>query len=262
MGGMDGLDLLEDIKRLSPEANVVIMTSHGTLDIAIAALKAGAYDFLTKPFENLELVVNVAKRAMQNFELIRERKSLIEHLTKSNRALKDLTRRLRELAIRAGLTGLYNHSYLIDALAGEVARATRYERTLSVIFFDVDFFKKYNDQHGHQHGDTVLRKVSQILKDNLRKTDVAARYGGEEFVIILPEASKENAHVAAEKIRKAVEDSVLHIGKGQAPTRITTSAGVATFMEDGRTASELIAKADEAVYQAKSHGRNAVRLAS
>ncbi len=208
MGRMSGLELLDEIKRLRPETLVVIMSAYVSIDSAIAALKAGAYDYLIKPFEDLELIVSVVRRAMENIALIKERNSLVVHLKKSNKALKELSRRFRDLAIRDGLTGLYNHGYLLDALAGEVARAVRYDRHLSVIFLDVDHFKQFNDQFGHQRGDMVLKQVSQILKDEIRKTDIAARYGGEEFVLVLPETSKEDAFVVAEKVRKAVQDSI------------------------------------------------------
>ncbi len=262
MGRMSGLELLDEIKRLRPETLVVIMSAYVSIDSAIAALKAGAYDYLIKPFEDLELIVSVVRRAMENIALIKERNSLVVHLKKSNKALKELSRRFRDLAIRDGLTGLYNHGYLLDALAGEVARAMRYDRHLSVIFLDVDHFKQYNDQFGHQRGDMVLRQVSQILKDEIRKTDIAARYGGEEFVLVLPETSKQDAFVVAEKIRKTVQESIANDVADEGPTTVTISAGVASYMEDGTDATELIAKADAAVYTAKNDGRNAVRLAS
>ena len=261
MGRMSGLELLDEVKRLRPETLVVIMSAYVSINSAIAALKAGAYDYLIKPFEDLELIVNVVRRAIENITLIKERNSLVEHLKKSNKALKELSRRFRDLAIRDGLTGLYNHGYLLDALAGEVARATRYDRQLSVIFLDVDHFKEYNDQFGHQGGDMVLKQISQILKGEIRKTDIAARYGGEEFVLVLPETSKENAFTVAEKVRKAVQGIANDVAD-EGPTTITISAGVASYMDDGTDAHELIAKADEAVYAAKNDGRNAVRLAS
>ena len=262
MGGMSGLELLDEVKRLRPQTLVVIMSAYVSIDSAIAALKAGAYDYLIKPFEDLELIVSVVRRAMENITLIKERNSLVVHLKKSNKALKELSRRFRDLAIRDGLTGLYNHGYLLDALAGEVARAMRYDRHLSVIFLDVDHFKQFNDQFGHQRGDMVLKQVSQILKDEIRKTDIAARYGGEEFVLILPETSKQDAFVVAEKVRKAVQESIANDVADEGPTTVTISAGVASYMEDGTDATELIAKADAAVYTAKNDGRNAVRLAS
>ena len=262
MGGMSGLELLDEVKRLRPQTLVVIMSAYVSIDSAIAALKAGAYDYLIKPFEDLELIVSVVRRAMENIALIKERNSLVVHLKKSNKALKELSRRFRDLAIRDGLTGLYNHGYLLDALAGEVSRAMRYDRPLSVIFLDVDHFKQYNDQFGHQRGDMVLKQVSQILKDEIRKTDIAARYGGEEFVLVLPETSKQDAFVVAEKVRKAVQESIANDVADEGPTTVTISAGVASYMEDGTDATELIAKADAAVYTAKNDGRNAVRLAS
>lgn len=282
MGGMSGLDLLKQIKKLHPQAHVVIMTSHGTMDSAVTALKSGAYDFLNKPFDDLELVANVARRAMQSYELIAEREKLVEMLKSRNEALQNINKAFRALtvtlknknaalenlnkafqalAIRDQLTGLFNRRYFDEAITAEVARASRYGRDLSVIFLDVDFFKKYNDQYGHQHGDIVLKKISQIIKLNIREIDIATRYGGEEFVVILPETPKDDAYTVAEKIRQSVEETAASaIGNRNAPA-ITVSAGVASLGQEIMNVHQLIAKADQAVYEAKRTGRNAVRLA-
>ncbi len=254
MGGMNGFELLDEIKQLAAETHVVIMTSHASMDSAITALKGKAYDYIIKPLEDLRLITSVARRAIENVALIKERKSLMENLKNSNE-------RLEELAIRDGLTGLYNHRHLYEALTREVARATRFNVSLSVIFLDVDFFKKYNDTYGHQSGDQVLKTISQILLDNTRQIDIAARYGGEEFVVILPGTSKDEGYLVAEKIRKAVADRHLHDPEGQPSTKVTISAGIASLGEDGTGGAELINSADQAVYQAKKAGRNTVCLA-
>lgn len=283
MGGMSGLDLLKHVKRIHADSHVIIMTSHATMDVAINALKSGAYDFLQKPFEDLELIANVARRAMQNYQLIREREKLVEMLKSrnealgnlnkafraltvalknKNEALENLNKAFKSLAIRDELTGLFNRRYFEEALSSEVIRATRYSRNLSVIFLDVDFFKQCNDRFGHQYGDLVLKKISRIVKENIREIDIATRYGGEEFVIILPETDREDSYAVAEKIRKAVENTPSDSFQGQPAAKLTISAGVATLGQDATSASELVAKADQATYQAKQHGRNAVRLAS
>ncbi len=283
MAGMSGLELLKKLKQVNADKHVIIMTSHGTMDAAVTALKAGAYDFLSKPFDDLELIINVAQRAMQNYQLVHESKRLVETLKSrnealsnlnkafkaltvtlknKNQALESLNKAFKTLAIRDELTGLFNRRYFEEALTSEVIRATRYQRHLSVIFLDVDFFKKYNDEFGHQCGDMVLRKISRILMDSVREIDIATRYGGEEFVVILPETTKQDSYATAEKIRRAVQDSPLETIAGKPPTRLTISAGVASLRDDGMDALELIAKADQAVYRAKKAGRNAVRLAS
>ncbi|MFQ5935411.1 MAG: diguanylate cyclase [Acidiferrobacterales bacterium] len=282
MGGMSGLELLKQIKKLSPQTNVIIMTSHGTMDAAVTAIKAGAYDFLHKPFDDLELVASAARRAMQSHALIQEREKLVQMLKSRNEALQNINKAFRALtvtlknknaalenlnkafqalAIRDQLTGLFNRRYFDEAIAAEVARASRYSRDLSIIFLDVDFFKKYNDQYGHQHGDMVLKKISQIVKENIRQIDIATRYGGEEFVVILPETPKADAYTVAEKIRQVVEETAASAVGSRNATAITVSAGVASLGQDSMNAHQLIAKADQAVYEAKRTGRNAVRLA-
>ena len=282
MGGMSGLDLLKQIKKLHPQTHVVIMTSHGTMDSAVTALKSGAYDFLNKPFDDLELVANVARRAMQSYELIAEREKLVEMLKSRNEALQNINKAFRALtvtlknknaalenlnkafqalAIRDQLTGLFNRRYFDEAITAEVARASRYGRDLSVIFLDVDFFKKYNDEYGHQHGDMVLKKISQIIKLNIREIDIATRYGGEEFVVILPETPQDDAYTVAEKIRQSVEETAASAIGNRNANAITVSAGVASLGQDIMNVHQLIAKADQAVYEAKRTGRNAVRLA-
>ncbi len=283
MGGISGLHLLKQLKELSTDVHVIIMTSHGTMDTAVTALKIGAYDFLNKPFDDLELIINVAHRATQNYHLIHDRKKLVatlksrnealSNLNKAfkaltvtlknkNQALESLNKAFKTLAIRDELTGLFNRRYFEEALTSEVIRATRYKRNLSVIFLDVDYFKKYNDEFGHQCGDMVLKKISRILADSVREIDIVTRYGGEEFVVILPETRKQDSYATAEKIRRAVQASPLETIAGRPPAQLTISAGVASLGDDGADASELIAKADQAVYRAKNAGRNAVRLAS
>lgn len=283
MSGMSGLELLKRVKQRDPNIQVIIMTSHGTMDAAVEAIKAGAYDFLHKPFEDLELISSAAKRAMQNYTLTVEREKLIETLKSRNEALANLNKAFKALtvtlknknaalenlnqafqvlAIRDQLTALFNRRYFDDAISSEVARATRYGRELSIIFLDVDHFKQYNDQFGHQHGDLVLKRLATIVKSNIREIDIATRYGGEEFVIILPETAKNEAYGIADKIRRAVAEGTADLSRGNPPTKVTVSAGVASLGQDGANVQQLIAKADEAVYAAKREGRNAVRLAS
>ncbi len=283
MGGISGLELLKRVKQRDKNIQVIIMTSHGTMDAAVEALKAGAYDFLHKPFEDLELISSAAKRAIQSYELTVEREKLIETLKSRNEALANLNKAFKALtvtlknknaalenlnqafqvlAIRDQLTALFNRRYFDDAISSEVARASRYGRALSIIFLDVDHFKQYNDQFGHQHGDVVLKRIATIIKSSIREIDIPTRYGGEEFLVILPETAKNEAYGIADKIRRGVAEGTADLSRGNPAGKVTVSAGVASLGEDGTTVQQLIAKADEAVYTAKREGRNAVRLAS
>ncbi|MGE5893421.1 MAG: diguanylate cyclase [bacterium] len=258
MGGMSGLQLLEKVKQLNPNTQVIIMTSHASLDSAIMAMKHGAYDYLVKPFEDISVITTVANRAADKIRLMEENQRLLEEIKKKNAELEVVNRTLKELAIRDGLTGLYNHRYFQEAFAKELIRARRYGLVFSLLFIDVDHFKHYNDAYGHPVGDNLLRSLTRVIKDRLRASDFLARYGGEEFVIILPETPKENAFTIAETIRQHIADHSFEGRETQPLGRITVSLGISTFPTDGEDGTSLIKHADEALYRAKNTGRNHV----
>jgi len=161
------------------------------------------------------------------------------------------------LSITDGLTGLYNHRHFQEQLEVEVKRGQRYDLNLSLIMIDLDHFKEFNDSYGHLEGDTLLRKIAQILKSSLRETDFVARYGGEEFAVILPETNKEGASIAAERVRRALSEQTF----GEVGAKMTVSLGVASYPDDACLRAALIRKADEALYRAKREGRNRTCLA-
>ena len=258
MGKMSGITLLQEVKRLRPDTQVIIITSNATLDTAITAIQAGAYDYLTKPFDDIALISSVARRAVEKIRLIEENKSLLEKLKRKNEELEFVNLTLKELTIRDGLTGLYNHRHFQETLAVEILRSKRHAKTFSLVFLDVDFFKQYNDTHGHLHGDAVLVALSKLLIAGLRKSDVAVRYGGEEFVLLLPETSKENAFALAGTIREKIAAHPFPGRETQPQGKVTVSMGIAAFPEDGSDSSTLLHRADEALYQAKNGGRNRV----
>lgn len=258
LGGMDGIRLLQEIKKVDPDCLVVIITSDASMETSINALRYGAYDYLLKPFEDLDLVTSVVARAIEKIHLLRENETLIESLRRGKEELEDLNLKLRELAVRDGLTGLHDHRYFQDTLATEVSRAKRHGRIFSLLFLDVDFFKRYNDVNGHLAGDSVLKTLAAIFRENQRASAAIARYGGEEFVILLPETDKEGALIVAEKIRKRVLDHLFPGEEKQPQGKLTVSIGVASFPEDGTERDALIQSADQALYKAKQNGRNAV----
>ncbi|MBU5612712.1 diguanylate cyclase [Geomonas azotofigens] len=258
MGGMSGIELLNEIKSHNPDTQVVIMTSHASLDSALTALRAGAYDYLVKPFESLDLISAVAGRAAEKARLVAQNRKLLEQLTKANRELQEANQALKEVAVRDGLTSLYNHRYFQEAFAQEVARSKRFDKRCSLIFFDVDNFKHYNDTHGHPEGDRLLKGLAQIVMSHSRACDVAARYGGEEFVLLLPETGKEGAVKAAEEMRARVAAHPFAGRESQPLGRVTVSVGVASFPEDGGEAQALLERADQYLYQAKNSGKNRV----
>ena len=165
---------------------------------------------------------------------------------------------IKELAIRDSLTGLYNFRYFRERLIEETERSQRFIHPLSLIFLDLDHFKKVNDTYGHLAGDEVLKETSSIISKNIRSIDIPARYGGEEFALLLPETGKDLALRAAERIRRLIEIHPFLGGYLPSPIKMTTSAGVATFPDDTMAPLELIKIADQALYRAKEAGRNRV----
>lgn len=162
-----------------------------------------------------------------------------------------------KLATTDGLTELYNHRYFQEQIRMQTEQAKRYDANYSLIIIDIDFFKKFNDNFGHQSGDAVLRQVAQTLKRNVRATDIVCRYGGEEMSIILPNTSKDEAIATAQKICNKVADKKFKL-VGDKETNVTISLGVATFPFDGDSATAIIEAADARLYNAKNNGRNQV----
>ena len=159
----------------------------------------------------------------------------------------------RKLADRDPLTGFYNHRFLHERLGEEVVRTQRARRPLSVLMLDLDDFKLVNDTFGHLFGDRVLTWTAELIRSTLRASDIPARYGGDEFAIILPETDADEARRAADRILEAFREHAF-VGEQRGPVPIGASIGVATFPADGRTATELIAAADAALYRVKRDG--------
>ncbi len=164
----------------------------------------------------------------------------------------------RDLADRDPLTGFHNHRSMHECLAEEVARATRGRRPLSVLMIDLDDFKSANDTYGHLYGDGVLGHVAERIRASLRVSDVPARFGGDEFSVILPEADMESARLVAQRILAALRNQP-YAPDDRRLYQVVASIGMATFPRDGRTATDLIANADAALYHAKSEGGDTVR---
>jgi two-component system, cell cycle response regulator len=168
-------------------------------------------------------------------------------------------RRLEELATTDALTRLLNRRALLERLSVECDRARRFRSQLSLLMVDLDHFKSVNDEHGHLIGDHILRQVGTMLEGAVRTIDVVARYGGEEFVLLLPETSVDGAVVFGERLRERIAAHQFDLG-GDRTFHLTCSVGVATFPSERVASTEdLFARADEALYRAKSNGRNQVR---
>ncbi|WP_114972821.1 diguanylate cyclase [Rhodoferax ferrireducens] len=173
---------------------------------------------------------------------------------------------LRQAAIRDVLTGLYNRRFFDESSQRALIRALRQQTKgdyagLALMMIDIDHFKRFNDTHGHEVGDQVLREVAQVLQSQTRGSDVAARYGGEEFTIVLADITDQLAFERAERVRQKVEQLVLH-ASGKEVVTVTISIGLSQFPTHGTTVEALLLAADRALYEAKSAGRNRVVVAS
>jgi len=229
--------------------------SIGQLDARVAASSRGdEMALLSEVFNEMAEKVQWQTEALEG--QVAER---TQQLQKTNLELETVVAQLEQLARTDGLTGLHNHRAFQEALSFELERARRTQRPLSLIMLDVDHFKAYNDTHGHPGGDSVLRLVAKLLKENLRTVDVIARYGGEEFVILLLETGGADAQLVAEKLRLAIANVDFEGAERSQPGgRLTISLGLASFPLQATTGEALLALADAALYRAKHAGRNQV----
>lgn len=421
MPGISGIELLEKIRAVSQDIQFIIMTSHASLDTAITAMRLGAYDYLHKPFEDLEDVVKTVDRTIEKLFLQYENEQLLAELETKNKALSQLNTRIsqekeevllinnlmakmskargiseviqtfvdhtsvmlgsvpiiflsyyptyfsyvvtncalldkekvknvginlkdqpkevaellikdphnapllkqlvekffnttaylalpiaddagprgifiilkeltdvsqrrlldsfvqiflvshsnavmqkniHDMAIKDPLTGLFNRRFFNQKLEEEISRSRRTRMPVSVIYFDVDHFKKYNDQNGHPMGDVLLKMISKILQQSARANDIVARVGGEEFVYILPHTDKMGAAIKAEKLRRTIEATNFPHGEKQPLGRVTISLGVSEYPSLASDPESLVKSADEALYHVKQTSRNKVCLAT
>lgn len=240
----DGFTFLK-MKNAKPQFNdipVIVLTSKDDASSKIKGLEEGAQDYVTKPFNAKELLARVKVHL--------KIKTLQDELKEKNAMLQ-------KLSITDELTKIYNRRYVMQRLREELSRAQRYNETISLILIDLDNFKAINDKFGHQVGDSVLTKISALIKKQMRTSDVLGRYGGEEFLIILPNTSIEGSQSLAERIRKSLESNPVNVGRRRITA--TLSAGVVSYGGNYPSSYEdLIKKADKALYQAKKEGKNRV----
>lgn len=251
---IDGFDVAKEIRRLQGENNwtAIIFLSVMSKDEDLAqGIEVGGDDYLMKPVGRVVLRAKV--NAMHR--LVRMQRALIG-LTER---LNGVNQELQRLSTTDGLTGIANRRLFDESLDREWRRCRRIKKPLSIILFDVDFFKKYNDKYGHQTGDECLRLVAkEVSRTASRPGDMAARYGGEEFVLILAETDQEGACWVADRIRQNL--SALKIPHDDSDYKhVTISCGVVSVVPDEELSAEkLVKSADIALYIAKEQGRNRV----
>ncbi len=202
-------------------------------------VRAVAFDYIKTPVDNQELVVRV--------------RNMLK--------IKELRDKLKTLSTTDELTGLHNRRYLLERMEQEISRAKRYTTPLSLLLFDLDFFKVVNDIYGYEWGDVLLRSIADKLKQLIRKEDILTRYGDEEFIVVLPNTSEDNAFLFAERFRKDIEKMEFIPAGEEERHPITISGGIATFPclpDTEEDANTIIRYAEHALYNAKKRGKNKI----
>ncbi len=208
--------------------------------------------FPLSPEKGLALIVIHDQTPMQETQYKLRKK--IDEINSLKAELERYVKKIEQLSITDSLTKIYNRSKFESSLDYEIERARRYGNPLSLIIFDIDHFKSINDTYGHLIGDSVLTEIANLVKNNIRSTDIFARWGGEEFVILAPNINKEQAKMLAEKIRKLIAHH-----RFKYVDHVTVSLGVTEFLPSDNKES-FIKRADEALYLAKRKGRNRVEV--
>lgn len=228
---------------------IIMLTIKTSMMEKVEGLKAGADDYLPKPYNEVELNARI-------YASLRT-KALRDELKKKNRELEEILSKVEFLAITDPLTELFNRRHFETIIDNEFNRSVRYKTPLSCLMIDVDHFKSINDAFGHRTGDSVLKEIAEIIKSCLRKVDTLARWGGEEFVVLLPKTDKEHSLHAASRILSSVSN---HQFPG-IDRKITVSIGIASIPSHSLdTAEKLVDASDAALYTAKAGGRNRIEM--
>ena len=247
MPDLTGLEICKRVRALKGGEfyYLILLTSCSEIEDIVLGLKAGADDYLTKPFDSRELKVRLcAGQRMINLQ-------------------QELVAARDELAVKAmhdPLTGVHNHGAIHEYLNSEIQRSIRKNYELSIMMIDLDHFKKINDTFGHVEGDFVLREIASRIKNLCRSYDLVGRYGGEEFLVVLPETSLANAQIVAERISQKICSAPVNTGENNIP--VSASIGAARMQPCKPIAGvDFIKIADSALYEAKQAGRNCIKIA-
>jgi len=237
MPGLSGIEICKKIRssEIFKERYkyIILLTGKGAREDIIAGLDSGADDYLTKPFDDTELLMRI----------------------RSGRRILDLQKKLEYSATHDALTGLLNRGAILNSLEKELSRCKRTDAQLSIGLLDIDFFKRVNDTYGHIAGDDVLKEISRRIQSCIRDYDLVGRYGGEEILIITPNSNQEQAVNIFERMRKTIKNKSMQSGKKE--ISITASIGIATY-GNHMNMKHFIQIADDALYTAKKNGRDQI----
>jgi diguanylate cyclase (GGDEF)-like protein len=239
MPGLNGLEVMEGLKQIEKDAYLPVLAITGDRSYKIAALEAGARDFISKPYDLLEFKMRI--RNMLEVRLL-------------YKTVAEQSRLQKEMALHDPLTGLPNRRLLTDRIEKAMQHVGRNHRMMAVMYMDIDGFKEVNDRHGHQCGDELLKQVADRLRGTTRREDTVARIGGDEFIMLLSDVA--SADDVAHPASKVLNSLATTFDIDGLPVRVTASIGVAFYPEDAEDAESLIARADNALYEAKRSGKN------
>jgi len=271
MPDVDGMTLVRFYRNNPATQNipVIVLSSKDDPNIKSDAFSNGATDYLVKLPEKIELLARIRAHA-KSYLVQKERDQAFKALSmmqkqleSANEELETSNKELQRLSSLDGLTGVANRRVFDETLEREWQRAVRANMPLSLLFADIDYFKRYNDHYGHQAGDDTLKKVADALKATVhRPADLVSRYGGEEFVMVLPDTTLEGAVAVANKVLNGVRGLNIPHENAEDNDRVTLSMGVAMLNPGESEKPEmLIEAADKALYRAKESGRNRVESA-
>ena len=242
MPGMTGLEMLHELRKQQNYVTVLFISGKTDPKLIANVLRAGADDFITKPFRMDELLARVEVAMRVN--------EVHQHLLEANC-------RLLELVEHDDLTGLYNMRSMYDKIDVEIKRARRFGRYVGCVMVDLDHFKLINDQHDHLFGSHVIKRVGHLVKSLIRDIDFAARYGGDEYLIVVTETTPQGVQTFSERLRAKIETKKFELD-GQF-AHLTASFGYSVGgTSDPREARDLVRAADRALYKAKDAGRNRI----
>jgi diguanylate cyclase (GGDEF)-like protein len=265
MPQMDGFEVCQQIRKsaANKDVPVIFLTAKNDSESIVKGFELGAMDYVTKPFNGTELLARVKThlelyRSKQEIQQTNERLEIeISERIKAEEELKRSNEKYQYLSIHDNLTGLYNTRYLYHALEALIADSSTGNQRFSLIFLDIDNFKHVVDSHGHLNGSQALAEVADTIQGCLAEPAFAVAYGGDEFVVVLPGFDRQQAIEKAEQIRSTMI-ATIYLPRVEKGVRLKASFGISTYPDDADDITHILAKADQAMFNIKTTGKNAV----